>query len=57
MNTLLARLKEPSTYRGLTLLGAVVGINIINIKDDNLLTISTQYGSFGTYEILILEKK
>jgi hypothetical protein len=28
MNTLLARLKEPSTYRGLTLLGAVVGINI-----------------------------
>jgi hypothetical protein len=28
MNTLLDRLKEPSTYRGLTLLGAVVGIHI-----------------------------
>lgn len=28
MNTLLTRLKEPSTYRGLTLLGAIVGINV-----------------------------
>lgn len=28
MNTILARLKEPSTYRGLALLAGVVGVNV-----------------------------
>jgi hypothetical protein len=36
---------------------AVVSINIFTVKDDILLTLSTQYGTFGTYDILILEKK
>lgn len=28
MNTILERLKEPSTYRGLTIIGALVGIHV-----------------------------
>jgi len=28
MNTIITRLKEPSTYRGLALLAAVAGINL-----------------------------
>ena len=28
MSKIIEKLKEPSTYRGLTLLGAIVGINV-----------------------------
>jgi hypothetical protein len=55
MNTILERLKEPSTYRGLTLLGALVGIHI---SPDMVGAItSTAVGIIALIEVFRREKK
>jgi len=54
MNTVLAKLKEPSTYRGLTLLGAIIGINV---SPDMTGAIATAAASIiGLIEIFRKEK-
>ena len=54
MNTILARLKEPSTYRGLALLGAVVGVHIS--PDMTGAIASTAAGIVALIEIFRKEK-
>jgi len=54
MKTILEKLKEPSTYRGLTLLGAVIGINI---SPDLTVAIATTAASIiALIEIIRKEK-
>jgi hypothetical protein len=54
MNTILEKLKEPSTYRGLTILAGVVGIQL---APDLAIAIGTVAASIiGLIEILRKEK-
>jgi len=54
MSTIIERLKEPSTYRGLALLGAVVGINLS--PDLTAAIASAAAAVIGLIEILRREK-
>jgi hypothetical protein len=55
MNTILNKLKEPSTYRGLTILAGLVGINL---APELTVAISTAVAAIiGLIEVVRKEKK